>query len=742
MSRCSLLVLFGCATGWPGIIGAWFFDAVLLSFAGIVVEHYREFGNVRSMSERFGMALLSFMLYFGVMGATEAGLSSLHSQGLVVGGSKFFVLRLIGASRYISVLSHVKWDISEKTICVAETAIISALFYSATWGWVDPEGDANYYRKARGVIHGQTGQLPPDVDGTVYNFTQALGGSCSVLGEGFTSTSCGGQLCGLGRLCIGSCVPACLRNGQFPSATSVLDDVLTSGAPTDEIITVANIKVELRQTPRFECESQQAALGFAALGLCTLYGVLPLAWLLDPARWRPSDRVLALQKGNDSTDGRTTAQDEEEELRSVAGTNAFIIARMTSNFGTLLCYAMALPVITVFGLNKLGDLAIIFGSMTVLRLCFWGKYGDRLRAKCCSRVKMDPKVQSACWVLFKRVLAKMFCECCACWCCWPCGFRLGFEDRWTSFCCTNRRRRRRVAAYESSSAWAKEAEKATTRPVFPAHMAVHCSNMMISGGISFNSGCDALIEPRTPCAIMKCYNCGNTIAAARYPGLAELIRARDARKAEIIEIYSEYNPSKLHLVDALLEEWVGEEAVLLLKIRDKYLPPPASDSEDDTPPTVRYRSLTTGIIREGADPSSAKVGKLEVGEVVVVLAVQELEDGIVRVMYDKGWVSVTAKTGKAMMEQLPEELTPKQQKYRERIEFERRLAIGDVGGQNGEVDAAAGAAAIAERSRRKAQGADGGREMMTMEQYNAEMAAEELQDEVAQSKLASNADSA
>jgi hypothetical protein len=76
----------------------WFFDAVLLSFAGIVVEHYREFGNIRSMSERFAMALLSFMVYFGVMGATEAGLSSLHSQGLVVGGSKFFVLRLIGES--------------------------------------------------------------------------------------------------------------------------------------------------------------------------------------------------------------------------------------------------------------------------------------------------------------------------------------------------------------------------------------------------------------------------------------------------------------------------------------------------------------------------------------------------------------------------------------------------------------------------------------------------------------------
>lgn len=520
-----------------------------------------------------------------------------------------------------------------------------------------------------------------------------------MLGEGFESSSCGGQVCGLDLLCSGSCIPVCPPVGQF--ATPALDQILTTGAPNDEVITVANIEVELRQTPRFECESQQAALGFAALGLCALYGVLPLAWLLDPARWRPSDRVLAIEKGDDPNDGRATAQDEEEELRSVAGTNAFIIARISSNFGTLICYGMALPVITVLGLNKIGDLAIIFGSMTLLRLCCWGKYGNRLRAQCCSRVEMDPKVQSACWVLFKRILAKMFCECCACWCCWPCGFRLGFGDRWTHLFCNNRRRRRRVAAYESSSAWARQADKATTRPVFPAHMAVHCSNMMMSGGISFNSGCDALIEPDKPCAIMKCYNCGNSIAAARYPGLAELIRARDERKREIVEIYSEHNPRKLHQVDALLEEWVGEEAVLLVKIRNKYLPPPAESSEDDSPPTVRYRSLTTGIIRESSDPGSAKVGKLDVGEVVVALAEQELENGIVRVMFEKGWVSVTAKTGKAMMEKLPEDLTRKQRKYQERIEFERQLATGDVSA------------------------ADDGRKMMTMAQYNAQMTAEE-----------------
>jgi hypothetical protein len=701
MARCSLLVLFGCATGWAGIIGAWFFDAVLLSFAGIVVEHYKEFGDVRSMSERFGLALLSFMLYFGVMGGTEAGLSSLHSQGLVVSGSKFFVLRLI------------------------ETAIIAALFYSATWGWVDPEYDANYYRKSRAVIHERTGPPPPSDDGPVLNLTQAVYSCSSVLGEGFESASCGGQTCGL--QCSGSCVPVCPL-GLFPPTVPTLDDVLTTAAPTDEIITVANVEVELRSTPRFECEAQQAALAFAALGTCALYGILPLAWLLDPARWRPSDRVLALEKGEDPNDGRTTAKDEEDEIQSVAGTNAFIIARLSSNFGTVFCFGAAVPVVTVLGLNQLSDFAIIFGSMTILRLWFWGKYGHRLRARCCSKVEMDPSVQSACTVLLKRMLAKVFCECCACWCCWPCGFRLRFGDRWTQRCCTGRGRRKRVAAYEASSAWAKEADKATTQPLFPAHMAVHCSNMMVSGGISFNSGCDALIEPPRACAIMKCYNCGNTIAAGRYPGLAELIRARDARKAEIVEIYEEHNPQKLYQVDALLEEWVGEEGVLLLKIRNKYLPPPMESSEDESPPTVRYKSLTTGIIREGADPGSAKAGKLEVGEVVVVLAEHELESGVLRVMCEKGWVSVTAKTGKAMMERLPEELTRKQQKYRERLEFERRLALGDDGGDGDGDGGDPTAAALVggfDRDGGGAAGESGRRELMTMEQYEAEMAAED-----------------
>jgi hypothetical protein len=307
-------------------------------------------------------------------------------------------------------------------------------------------------------------------------------------------------------------------------------------------------------------------------------------------------------------------------------------------------------------------------------------------------------------------------------------------DRWTHLCCNGRRRKHRVAAYEASSAWARESEKETTKPMFPAHMAVRCSNMMVSGGISFNSGCDCLIEPPKACAVMKCYNCGNTIAAGRYPGLAELIRARDARKAEIIDLYEEHNPGKFKKVDALMEEWVGEEGVLLLKIRNHYMPPPVESSEDETPPTVWYESLTTGIIREGPEPDSAKAGKLTIGEVIEVVAERELEGGfggslILRVCCEKGWVSVTAKTGKAMMKRLPDEMSAKQRKYQTRIARERDPASSgyldpdqmQIEDGEGEMEGAL----LLDDGEVAQQAESAAREEMSMEQYEAEMAADE-----------------
>ena len=82
----------------------------------------------------------------------------------------------------------------------------------------------------------------------------------------------------------------------------------------------------------------------------------------------------------------------------------------------------------------------------------------------------------------------------------------------------------------------------------------------------------------------------------------------------------------------------------------------AGDSTDDSiEPTVappeRYKALGPGIVRKAADKASEKVGKLEEGEVIEALSTAEV-DGTTRVEFDRGWVSVTAGSGKALLELL------------------------------------------------------------------------------------------
>ena len=199
---------------------------------------------------------------------------------------------------------------------------------------------------------------------------------------------------------------------------------------------------------------------------------------------------------------------------------------------------------------------------------------------------------------------------------------------------------------------------------------------METGGVTFDAGCDVLLQPPRACTSMKCYNCGNTLLAENYVGLADLIRERDARKDEIVAIYEKHNPEKLRIVDALLEEWVGEEAVLLAKIRHKYIIPPTPPTP---PPAPRYRSVATGVIRAEVDRMSIKLGKLEPGEIIAAEAIVEesvdgrgevlyekdqqvierhgLEGAQVRIRYEAGWVSNIAKSGKPLLELLPPELS-------------------------------------------------------------------------------------
>ena len=64
---------------------------------------------------------------------------------------------------------------------------------------------------------------------------------------------------------------------------------------------------------------------------------------------------------------------------------------------------------------------------------------------------------------------------------------------------------------------------------------------------------------------------------------------------------------------------------------------------------VRYKAVAEGVIRKAVDKSSTKVGKLEIGEIIEVLSTEDA-GGTVRVEFDRGWTSVTAGNGKALLE--------------------------------------------------------------------------------------------
>ena len=60
----------------------------------------------------------------------------------------------------------------------------------------------------------------------------------------------------------------------------------------------------------------------------------------------------------------------------------------------------------------------------------------------------------------------------------------------------------------------------------------------------------------------------------------------------------------------------------------------------------QYRALQPGVIRVGAGGDTAKVGNLEPGEVFEVL--EREEEGGSRVRMERGWVSLTAKSGRPL----------------------------------------------------------------------------------------------
>ena len=88
-----------------------------------------------------------------------------------------------------------------------------------------------------------------------------------------------------------------------------------------------------------------------------------------------------------------------------------------------------------------------------------------------------------------------------------------------------------------------------------------------------------------------------------------------------------------------------------------------SDSEPEDPDLVSegvaaaqyylYKAVASGVIREGAAMDSDKAGRVEEGETIIVTERQEV-DGTMRVKFDRGWTSVTSKSGKVLLEEVEE----------------------------------------------------------------------------------------
>ena len=75
----------------------------------------------------------------------------------------------------------------------------------------------------------------------------------------------------------------------------------------------------------------------------------------------------------------------------------------------------------------------------------------------------------------------------------------------------------------------------------------------------------------------------------------------------------------------------------------------AAETDDAPGSAPRYRALSAGVIRKEAAMDSATVGKLTAGEEYVALGTEDI-GSTVRVHFERGWASVTAKSGKALLE--------------------------------------------------------------------------------------------
>eukprot|EP01052_Picozoa_sp_SAG31_P030236 SAG31_NODE_3086_length_4691_cov_36.726916_1_plen_365_part_00 len=93
-----------------------------------------------------------------------------------------------------------------------------------------------------------------------------------------------------------------------------------------------------------------------------------------------------------------------------------------------------------------------------------------------------------------------------------------------------------------------------------------------------------------------------------------------------------------------------------------------SRSMDENPKKYidKYTVVQPTIVRAGFARDSAEVTRLDIGEVIKVTEERFTEEQILRVKYKKGWVSVTSKSGKTLLER----------QDRDKKKKEKRLQVG------------------------------------------------------------------
>ena len=112
-------------------------------------------GSWTKLSKRIGLSLGSFLMYYGIPKG-EMGMSSLHSQGIVISGGKYFFLRFV------------------------QTACLWTGIFAETWGWYDIEADKAYRRTRAPLDLGDSGRAGGTAESAG---SAAAAGGVSLVGE-------------------------------------------------------------------------------------------------------------------------------------------------------------------------------------------------------------------------------------------------------------------------------------------------------------------------------------------------------------------------------------------------------------------------------------------------------------------------------------------------------------------------------------------------------------------------------